>query len=404
MIRRLRVARAADARTPRPRYRDRVRRPTSSELRPPVSDILLAGALTALAQFEVWSGMRYQDAPVHPGPKAIVVPMLALTTAAVAWRRIFPLGVLILSGGLISAMALAFGAGDGGPSLFVLLLVLVYSAAAHSDRPVAVAVVAAAVVAVHDLRNDQIGGVGDAIFAPALAAIAFAFGRAVRARHEQAAVRADAAVTDERARIARELHDAVAHSVGVMVVQAQGASQILGQDGDPRVREALAHVERAGQDALVEMRRLVGLLGDGDAPADRAPAPSLAELDGLLDDVRAAGLPVELTVTGIPAALPAGVDQSAYRIVQEALTNVRRHAPGARAAVAVAYQGHEIVVEVLDDGSGNGQRRPTTPGGGHGHANMRERAAMCGGTVRVGPRPGGGYAVTATLPTNGSPA
>jgi signal transduction histidine kinase len=210
-------------------------------------------------------------------------------------------------------------------------------------------------------------------------------------------------VTDERARIARELHDAVAHSVGVMVVQAQGASQILGQDGDPRVREALAHVERAGQDALVEMRRLLGLLRAGDAPADRAPAPSLAELDGLLDDVRAAGLPVELTVTGTPAALPAGVDQSAYRIVQEALTNVRRHAPGARAAVAVAYLGDEVVVEVLDDGSEDGERRPT-PGGGHGHANMRERAAMCGGTVRVGPRPGGGYAVTATLPTNGSPA
>ncbi|HSD02930.1 MAG TPA: histidine kinase [Gaiellales bacterium] len=380
-----------------------MRRPSASELRPPVSDILLAGALTALAQFEVWSDMQYQGAPVRPGPKAVVVSMLALTTAAVAWRRIFPLGVLILSGGLISAMALAFGAGDGGPSLFVLLLVLVYSAAAHTDRPVAVAAVAAAVVGIHDLRDDQIGGVGDALFAPVLAAIAFAFGRAVRARHEQAALRAETAVTDERARIARELHDAVAHSVGVMVVQAQGARQILGGDGDPRVGEALAHIERAGQDALVEMRRLLGLLRDGDAPAERTPAPSLEQLRGLLDDVRAAGLDVDLHVTGDPAPLPAGVDQSAYRIVQEALTNVRRHAPGAHATVAVSYRGDEVVVEVVDDGPGQAEG-PTSPGGGHGHANMRERAAMCGGTVRVDRRPEGGYAVTAVLPTAGAPA
>src|SRR5436190_2029243 len=311
------LARAADAPAPRHRYRDRMRRPSASELRPPVSDILLAGALTALAQFEVWSGMQYQDAPVHPGQKAVVVPALALATIAVPWRRIFPLGGLVASGGLISAMALAFGAGDGGPSLFVLLLVLVYSAAAHSDRPVAVALITTAIVAVHDLRNDQIGGIGDALFAPALAAIAFAFGRAVRARHEQSALRAETAVTDERARIARELHDAVAHSVGVMVVQAQGTRQIVGTGGDPRVGEALDHIERAGQDALVEMRRLLGLLRDG--------------------------------------------------------------------------------------GSGDGDRR-TAPGGGHGHTNMRERAAMCGGTVRVGRRPEGGYAVTAVLPTTGAPA
>jgi signal transduction histidine kinase len=380
-----------------------VRRPTASAIRPPVSDILLAGALTALAQFEVWSGMQYQGAPVHPGPKAVVVPALALTTAAVAWRRMYPLEVLALSGGLISAMALAFGAGDGGPSLFVVLLVVVYSAAAHADRPILTAAIAAAVVGIHDLRDEQIGGVGDALFAPALAAVAFAFGRAVHARHEQAALRADAAVTDERARIARELHDAVAHSVGVMVVQAQGAGQLLADGGDPRVREALGHIERSGQDALVEMRRLLGLLRDGDTPAERAPAPSLSELEGLLDEVRAAGLAVDLRVTGTPAPLPAGVDQSAYRIVQEALTNVRRHAPGARATVAVAYAGDAVVVEVADDGPGGGSHRPA-PGGGHGHANMRERAAMCGGTVRVGPRPGGGYAVTASLPTTGAPA
>jgi len=403
MIRPGDLARAADAPAPPHRYGDRMRRPLASELRPPVSDILLAGALTALAQFEVWSGMQYQDAPVHPGPKAVVVPALALTTIAVAWRRIFPIGVLGVSGGLISAMALAYGAGDGGPSLFVLLLVLVYSAAAHSDRPVAVALITAAIVAVHDLRNDQIGGIGDALFAPVLAAIAFAFGRAVRARHEQSALRAETAVSDERARIARELHDAVAHSVGVMVVQAQGARQIAGTGADPRVGEALDHIERAGQDALVEMRRLLGLLRDGDAPAERTPAPSLSELGGLLDDVRAAGVRVELRVTGTPAPLPTGVDQSAYRIVQEALTNVRRHAPGARATVAVSYRDDEVMVEVVDDGSGDGDRR-TAPGGGHGHTNMRERAAMCGGTVRVGRRPEGGYAVTAVLPRTGAPA
>ncbi|HYX87560.1 MAG TPA: histidine kinase [Gaiellales bacterium] len=278
---------------------------------------------------------------------------------------------------------------------------IVYSAAANADRPAATAALAVGLVAVHDVFDAQIHSAGDAIFAPALGAIAFVFGRAVRARHEQALVRASAAVAGERARIARELHDAVAHSVGVMVVQAQGARALLGDGREPGVHAALEHIERAGQDALVEMRRLLGLLReDGDEP-ERRPGTSLRELDELLGQVRAAGLAVDITVEGDPRPLPVGVDQSAYRIVQEALTNVRRHAPGAHATVTVRYLADAVTVEVADDGAATTAPDPS-PGSGHGHASMRERAALCGGTVRIGPRAGGGYAVEARLPLTGS--
>ena len=284
-----------------------MRRPTASDLRPPVSDILLAGALTALAQFEVWSGMQYQGAPVHPGPKAVVVPALALTTAAVAWRRTYPIEVLALSGGLISAMALAFGAGDAGPSLFVLLLVVVYSAAAHADRPILTAAIAAAVVGIHDLRDEQIGGVGDAVFAPALAAIAFAFGRAVHARHEQAALRADAAVTEERARIARELHDVVAHASRVMVVQA-GAGAAARRRATRRGARGTRGIEPVGPGARSRCGACSGCLRDGDAGAAGARAVARRARRPGRRGPRAPASRSSSRVEGDAGALPPGVD------------------------------------------------------------------------------------------------
>ena len=252
--------------------------------------------------------MQYQDAPVHPGPKAVVVPALAVTTAAVAWRRTYPIEVLALSGGLISAMALAFGAGDGGPSLFVLLLVVVYSAAAHADRPILTAAIAAAVVGIHDLRDEQIGGVGDAVFVPALAAIAFAFGRAVHARHDQAALRADAAVTESGRGSRASCTTSSPTTSSVMVVQAgrRRSCSPTTRPGEPR--GARGDRGRSGQDALGEMRRLLGLLRDDDdaggagARSRRSPSStaSSAEVRARRPGGRARGRAAR------PAPLPGG--------------------------------------------------------------------------------------------------
>jgi signal transduction histidine kinase len=229
------------------------------------------------------------------------------------------------------------------------------------------------------------------------------------------------AVAEERARIARELHDVVAHSVSVMVVQAGAARRTLATS-PAQATTALGQIESTGRQALVEMRRLLGLLRDGDHDAALAPQPGLAHLESLAEAAREAGLPVEVEVEGEPRPLPAGVDLSAYRIVQEALTNSLKHAGRARARVRVCYGREALEVQVLDDGTGlpvqardggaglavvrlrpGGLLEVTDPvapaaGGGNGLIGMRERVAMFGGSLEAGPRPGGGYRVAARLP------
>ena len=200
------------------------------------------------------------------------------------------------------------------------------------------------------------------------------------------------AAAEERARIARELHDVVAHSVSVMVVQAQAADRVLEGD-EPAARELLGSIETTGRQALSELRRLLGLLRRFEA-ADLAPQPSLRHLDGLVAQVRDAGLPVELVVHGEPPPLPPGVDLSAYRIVQEGLTNALKHAGRAHARVVVRYTPGEIQLEVADDGAGNG----VGAAAGHGLAGMRERVAMYGGELESGPGATGGYVLRARLP------
>jgi signal transduction histidine kinase len=209
---------------------------------------------------------------------------------------------------------------------------------------------------------------------------------------------ADAAVGAERARISRELHDVVAHSVSVMTVQASAVRRLLKPEQE-REREALLVVEETGRQALTEMRRLLGILREEGASADRSPQPGIATLGTLVDHVREAGLPVELTVEGEPVRLPPGVDLSAYRIVQEALTNALRHAGPAHAWVAVRYGGDDVEIEVANDG-----RSDDGSGDGHGLVGMRERVALCGGELRAGPRQGGGYAILARLPMSGGAA
>lgn len=201
------------------------------------------------------------------------------------------------------------------------------------------------------------------------------------------------AVVEERARIARELHDAIAHNVSMMVVQAGAERRVL-DDSQSSTREVLATVEQIGRGALTEMRRLVGMLRS-DAGDPLAPQPGLADLPTLVTQVREAGLPVELSVEGERRDLPIGIELSAYRIVQEALTNALKHAGNARASVRVRYGANSLELEIADDGAGATQ---AVAGGGHGLVGMRERVALYGGRFEAGRRPSGGFAVRVLLP------
>ena len=205
--------------------------------------------------------------------------------------------------------------------------------------------------------------------------------------------RARAAVTEERARIARELHDVVAHAISVVVVQARGGRKVL--DSDPESsRTAFDSIERTGEQALGEMRRLLGMLRDDDEEQSRAPQPSLGRVEALADEMRASGLPVELDVQGAPNGIPPGIDVSGYRIVQEALTNVLKHAGPTVARVGVRYSTDAVEIVVADDGRGG----LTGSGTGNGLLGIRERVAVVGGEIDAGPQPDGGFAVRAWLP------
>ncbi len=208
---------------------------------------------------------------------------------------------------------------------------------------------------------------------------------------------ADRAVAEERRRIARELHDVVAHSVSVMTVQAGAVRRLLRPDQE-RERQALEVIEATGREALTEMRRLVGLLREQGAMPEFAPQPSMRTVDVLVGTVREAGLPVEIEIEGEPRELPPGVDLSAYRIIQEALTNALRYAGPAHAWVTVRWKDRELELEISNDG----RSEPGREGVGHGLAGLRERVALVGGSIESGPRSGGGYVVRAHLPLRGA--
>ena len=223
------------------------------------------------------------------------------------------------------------------------------------------------------------------------------------ARHEaEARAAAARAADDERARIARELHDVIAHNVSVMVVQAAAAGRVIDADPD-QARASLATIEATGREALTEMRRLLGVLRAGE-PSPSAPQPSLARLPELVAEMQASGLPVELSVMGAPRPLPPGVDLSAYRVVQEALTNALRHAGRSATRVVVRYDDDALDVEIVDQGrtSGDAATASADGSGGHGLAGMRERVALVRGELEAGPRPGGGFRVRARLPVDAS--
>ncbi len=225
-----------------------------------------------------------------------------------------------------------------------------------------------------------------------------------RARSEQEAT-AQAAVHEERARIARELHDVVAHNVGLIVLQAGGARSVL--DTDPeRARAAMRQVEETGRQALTEMRRLVGILRV-DEDAERQPLPRLERLPALIDEARAGGLTVDMKVEGTPVELPAGLELAAYRLIQEALTNVRKHAPASRACVRLGYEPDRLRIEVSDDGGPSGVAAAPArdvSGPGHGLIGMRERVQVYGGRMQAGPMPGRGFRIEVVLPLSLGPS
>jgi signal transduction histidine kinase len=300
------------------------------------------------------------------------------------------------------------------------IVVLLYTLAAYTTRRKSVIGLAICVLgsAAEVLRMHAANGVSatdrmmtGAILFVGPALIAWVLGDSMRYRRayyanleERAArlerdrdVQAKSAAAQERARIARELHDVVAHNVSVMVVQADGAAYAM--DTDPsRAREALTAISATGRKALAEMRVLLGVLRQtGDqGEADLAPLPGLSQLDELLDQARAAGLAVSCLVEGTPPVLPDGTALATYRIIQESLTNVRKHAgPLASASVLLRYGPGEMEIIVRDDGLGSAA---PSDGAGHGMTGMSERAAIFGGSVQSGPRPGGGFEVSARLP------
>jgi len=242
---------------------------------------------------------------------------------------------------------------------------------------------------------------GEVAFGCVVFFVAWYAGRRLRLRSERAdrlarekQEEAERIVAEERARIARELHDVVAHRVSLMTVQAGAAKTVAASDPAAAVR-AMAAVEAAGRQALDELRHLLGVLRPASVSTGMQPQPSLAELDPLLEQTRQAGLDVSLMTEGPLTGLPARVELSAYRIVQESLTNVVKHAgPGARTAVRLTNDGSCLLVEVTDDGSG----ATLLPGSGHGIVGMRERALLLGGSLDVGPGADGGFGVRARLP------
>jgi signal transduction histidine kinase len=371
-------------------------------------DVAIVAVVAAGCAVEVWSAKHHLSTHLTGPPVALFVAyMVAL--AALALRRRFPLPAVAVAASALTIEWLVFGASEGF-GVFLILVIAGYAAAAYEDRGralVGLAVLAATAV-VWSFRDptqtklsDHIGAAGW-MSTVLIAWLVGSYVRHLRWRASRAELereeRAEAAVASERARIARELHDIIAHNVSVMVVQAEAADEMLDRNRPERARAPVQMIEETGRAALGEMRRMLGVLRDADARPAVTPQPGIANLELLLAKVRESGLPVELDVEGEPRPLPPGLDLSAFRIVQEALTNALKHAGPARAHVLVRFAPDALELEVYDDGPGAGGE--TT--GGNGLVGMRERAALFGGELEAGRPKEGGFRVRARLPLRAS--
>ncbi|HKQ00463.1 MAG TPA: sensor histidine kinase [Actinomycetes bacterium] len=378
---------------------------------PRAADAALAVAVFLAAVFLVdGPGDAIVTRPVGDVPVPVLL-VFAVASAALYWRRQAPLAVLA-----VAVVGWAATLGSGYADLGGVTIIALYSAGryATADRWAQLGVAAAIAVVVADGLTDPTPW-GEVAFGSAVMFGAWYVGRRLRLRRQRAdellreqAAEARRIVIEERARIARELHDVVAHRVSLMTVQAGAAKAVAAEDPEGALK-AMGAVEEAGRQALDELRHLLGVLRPETDHDGLGPQPGLADLPRLVEQTRGAGLDVSVATDGVVAELPARVDLFAYRIVQEALTNVLKHAgPGARTEVRLGTDRRGVVIEVLDDGRGaTVLPRPdlNDPGArGHGIVGMRERARLLGGTLDARPRPGGGFSVVAHLPTGSEPA
>ncbi|KMS75911.1 histidine kinase [Streptomyces viridochromogenes] len=371
---------------------------------PAVPLIVIAAAATAAVGKDGWQEPRWHE-----------VVWTTLSCVPLAFRSRWPLGVALFTlAGDLTLMAVASHISPApGASLIAL-----YTLALLGSRRTAWTVGAASAVAitgVYAATHSESLVAGASLLRLDFAIAATALGRTVRSRRENLAAarervehaertreeEARRRVTEERVRIARDLHDVVAHHITLVNAQA-GVAHHLMRANPEQAYEALAHIKDNSRAALDELRATVGLLRQpDDAPGARAPIPRLADLDTLVTGFEASGLSVSVTRTGGPSPLAPATDLTAYRIIQEALTNTHKHASASRASVVLDYGAHSLRVTVTDDG------RPGAPKGagtGHGLIGMHERATAIGGTVTAGPRPEGGFQVVAELPLSLSPA
>jgi signal transduction histidine kinase len=349
--------------------------------------------------------------PTGPAAWAEVVAIAGVVLALLLRHR-YPFGAAAAL--WLACAALSFVDGELVPSQGVVFIVGLWAAMLLGNvrddiegRIGLVIVVGCAVIVVYNQPGHEAGSL---VSTPLLFAIGWLVGYALRQRTEQTEAAeqraalaerdremvARIAVAEERARIARELHDVVAHAVSVMVLQVGAVRHHLASD-DEEVRETLGNVEQAGRAALAEMRRLLGAMRHGDEPPELLPTPGLGHLENLADDVRGAGLRVRVQVRGEPIPLPPALDLSAYRIVQEGLTNTLKHGHAQEAVVEVTYGGDDLEIVVTDDGTGPSGGTD----GGHGLVGIHERVRLFGGDMSVGPSAAGGFRLRARLPVDG---
>jgi signal transduction histidine kinase len=363
-------------------------------------DVLVAAALLAAGQAEAWTGFQSTH---RQGPAWAQALAYGVAAALLVIRRVRPLQCLLLVCAVL-ILEFAVAGSPEGMALSLIPAVAVYTVADREDRRRALYGLAAVLaLGVAWMAFDPLivrpVQYGQASAWLSIWVIAWLLGALVRTRRlysqglaREREERALTAVAEERNRIARELHDVVGHSVSVMTVQASAVRRLMRPDHG-KERAALETVEAAGREALTEMRRMVGVLRSGDSPPDLAPPPTLEQLDRLVDNFRRAGLEVVLEAEGERVSVPPGLDLTAYRLVQEALTNTLRHAQATRAVIHVSYGDDCLAISVQDDGRGPNGTPPGT-----GLLGMRERVAVYGGTLSTGAAEGGGFELRAELP------